>query len=73
DQAGFHDVNLTFSIPISLSEHWSAGAFISYSALLGDFRDDQYRDQRQVYLGTAGNPATFADTIWGGVSVSLAF
>ncbi len=73
DQAGFHDVNLTLSLPISLSEHWSAGAFISYSALLGDFRDDQYRDQREVYLNTAGSPVTYADTIWGGVSLSLTF
>lgn len=73
NQAGFHDVNLTFSLPISLSENWSAGAFISYSALLGDFRDDQYRDLRDVYLSTAGSPVTYADTIWGGVSLSLAF
>jgi len=73
DQSGFHDVNVTFSLPISLSEHWSAGAFISYSALLGDFRDDQYRDLREVYLNTAGSPVTFADTIWGGVSLSLEF
>jgi hypothetical protein len=73
DQSGFHDVNVTLSLPISLSEHWSAGAFISYSALLGDFRDDQYRDLRDVYLNKAGSPVTYADTIWGGVSLSLSF
>lgn len=73
DESGFHDVNVTFSLPVSLGEHWSAGAFISYSALLGGFREHQYRDLRDVYLNKAGSPATYADTVWGGVSLALAF
>lgn len=72
-EAGAHDFNLTVSLPISLDESWSAGAFLSYSALLGDFRNFQFQDPRKVHLGTAGSPATFADTIWGGLTLSLAF
>ena len=71
--SGFHDFGFTATAPIALGEHWSAGAFVSYSALLADFRDHQLRDQRGVYRGTAGGPATFADTVWGGFTLSLGF
>ncbi|MGH9342031.1 MAG: hypothetical protein ACRD1R_21205 [Acidobacteriota bacterium] len=71
--SGIHDVNFTISAPITLGEKWSASAFVSYSALVGDFRDLQYTDPRDVYRGTAGSPAGYADTVWGGVTLSLAF
>jgi hypothetical protein len=71
--SGPHDFSLTLGAPISLGERWSAGAFLAYSALLRDFRGHQLRDPRGVYRGTAGSPATFADTIWGGFTLSLAF
>jgi hypothetical protein len=72
-ESGFHDFNLTVSVPIALNDEWSASAFFSYSALLGGFRDGQYLDLRDVYNGTAGEPKDSADTFWGGVTVSLAF
>ena len=72
-ESGFHDFNFTFSVPFTLNEEWSASAFLTYSALLGGFRDNQYLDPREVYRGTAGEPNDSADTIWGGVTVSLAF
>ena len=54
-------------------DEWSASAFVSYSALLGEFRYLQYLDPRDVYKGTAGDPKNSADTLWGGVAFSLAF
>ena len=72
-QAGAHDVNITINFPINLSEKWSAGACVSYSALLGEFRNFQFQDPRELLSGTSGSPATLADTVWGGFTVSLAF
>lgn len=72
-ESGFHDFNFTFGIPIALNDEWSASAFVSYSALLGGFRDLQYLDPRDVYNGTAGEPKDSADTLWGGITLSLAF
>ena len=72
-ESGAHDFSFSVSAPIALGEHWSAGAFVTYSALLGDFRDHQYLDPRDVYRGTAGTPFSFADTVWGGVTLSVAF
>lgn len=73
EQGGAHDVSLSLSAPVNLGERWSASVFVAYSALLGEYRNHQFRDPRRVYLGTAGSPATFADTVWGGLSVNLAF
>ena len=73
DEAGAHDVSLTLSLPITLGESVSASAFVTYSTLLGSFRDYQFQDPRAVFLGTAGSPAAFADTVWGGLSLSLGF
>ena len=72
-EAGAHDFNLTISLPIILGEKWSAGTFISYSALLGKFRDFQFQDSREVLLGTSGSPATLADTVVGGFTLVLPF
>lgn len=73
EESGAHDFAFTVSAPINLGENWSAAAFITYSTLLGEFRDHQFVDPREVYRGTAGSPATFADTVWGGLSLNLAF
>ena len=72
-ETGIHDFNLTVSVPFTLNDEWSASAFVSYSALLGEFRYLQYLDPRDVYKGTAGDPKISADTLWGGVAFSLAF
>ncbi len=72
-QSGAHDFNVTFSLPINLGGKWSASTFLTYTALLGNFRDHQYLDPRSVLRGTAGLPASVADTIWGGFTVSLEF
>ena len=72
-ESGAHDFSFSVSAPINLGEHWSAGAFLTYSALLGDFRNHQYLNPRRVYLGTAGTPAGSADTVWGGFNLSVEF
>ena len=70
---GAHDFNVTVSLPIALTESVSASGFVSYSALLGDFRDSQFLDRRTVFLGTSGSPRGLADTVYGGVSLSVGF
>ena len=72
-ESGAHDFGLSLSVPIQLNENWSASAFVSYNALLGDFRNVQCQDPREVFKGTSGGPGTLADTVWGGLSLSLAF
>lgn len=72
-ESGAHDFSFSVSLPINLGEHWSAGAFLTYSALLGDFRNYQYLNPRRVYLGTAGSPAASADTVWGGFNFNVEF
>ena len=72
-ESGAHDFNFTISTPMSLGENWSLMPFLSYSALLGNFRDYQFQDPRKVYLGTAGSPNDSADTVWGGITLSLGF
>ena len=70
---GAHDFNVTVSLPIALTESVSANGFVSYSALLGDFRDSQFLDPGTVFLGTSGSPRGLADTVYGGVSLSVGF
>ena len=48
-ESGFHDASVSLSAPIILGEHWSLSPFITYSALLGEFRDHQFRNPRQAY------------------------
>lgn len=72
-ESGAHDANLTISLPMILGERWSGSFFVAYSGLLGGAREFQFQDPRDLYRGTAGSPATFADTVWGGVSLSIAF
>jgi hypothetical protein len=69
--SGFHDVGFRATAPLRLGEQWSAGLFLAYSALLGDFRQLQYPDMREFHRRAllTGKP----DTLYGGVSISLAF
>lgn len=73
EEKGAHDTSLTVSVPMRLNENWSASAFVTYSGLIGDFRDYQFRDARDVYRGTASSPSEYADTVWGGFSINLGF
>ena len=72
-KGGAHDTSVTVALPFSLGETWSASAFVTYSGLIGDFRKYQFQDPRDVHRGTAGLPASYADTVWGGFSLSLNF
>ena len=71
--SGLHDVNLRFTLPFCRTEKVSAAGFVSFSGLVGEFRNFQARNLRDVYRGSAGGPASYADTVWGGLSVSLFF
>lgn len=73
EQSGLHDFNFTASVPIAINDNWSLGAFISYSALLGDYRDYQFTDPRTDLLGTSKAPSDYANTLLGGVTMSLSF
>ena len=68
---GPHDASFTVSAPITINDNWSAGAFVTYSGLIGeDIRESQFQDPREPARPTG---ATYADTVWGGMSVSLTF
>jgi hypothetical protein len=71
--SGVHDSAITLGLPIKISDKWSAGAFLTYSALLRGFRAYQFQDPRAVYRGTSGTPGTYADTVWGGFTLNLSF
>lgn len=68
DEAGFHDVGLSASLPLEMGRGWSSRIFVSYSSLLGKYRDYQYVNLPQLYRGTAGPPSSYADTLWGGIT-----
>jgi hypothetical protein len=72
-ESGAHDFSLKASLPITLGKGWTVTPYATYSALLGGFRDLQFRDPREVYRGTAGAPDTYADTVWGGFNFNLSF
>ena len=71
-KGGAHDFSLTFSLPMALGETWSASTFLTYSALLGDFRDYQYLSALQFHQGST-RMVSLADTIWAGFTLSLGF
>ena len=73
DHSGPQDFSFSISAPIAINDNWSFGAFVTYSALLGDYRDGAYSDPRTDFLGTSGTPRSFADTVWGGFTMSLTF
>ena len=66
---GVHDTSITVGLPIAINDNWSAGAFVTYSGLIGDYRAFQYGDPRVA--GSGG--ASMADTVWGGLSLSVSF
>ena len=71
DDGGPHDASITASVPIAINDNWSASAFVTYSGLLGDgIRASQFQDPREAVRPTG---ATYADTVWGGFSISLGF
>jgi hypothetical protein len=71
--AGLHDLSFSVNLPINLGEHLSASAFVTGTALVGEFRDYQFLSARDVYRGTAGTPAGAADSVYGGMKLSLGF
>ena len=73
DKSGAHDINIGFSVPITINDNWSAGFFVSHSRLLGTFESYQFVDPRLTYKGTAGTPASYAGTTVGGFTLSLGF
>ena len=61
-EAGVHDGSLTASVPININDNWSAGAWVTYSGLIGDeIRASQYSGPDD------------GSTVWGGFSLSLSF
>ena len=58
--AGAHDAHGQREPSDRHQRRWSAGAFVTYSGLLGKFQDGQFLDPREVYLGTAGTPGSKA-------------
>lgn len=61
---GATDAFVGLSVPFVIDDNWSASAFVNYSGLVRDvIRANQYTP----------NGADDADTVWGGVSVSLGF
>ena len=57
DKAGVHDGSVTASLPFTINDNWSAGAWLTVSGLITDeIRASQY---------TGPDDGT---TVWGGVS-----
>jgi len=71
NEGAVHDGSFSVSLPISINDNWSAGAFVTYSGLAGEsIRASQFGDPRVA--GGAGGKS-HADTVWGGFSLSLSF
>ena len=66
-EAGAHDVSFSVGLPIEIGKGWSTNLTLGFSALLGKYRDYQYVNLADLYRGTAGDPRSYADTVWGGV------
>ncbi len=71
DEAGFHDVGLSASLPLEIGRGWSSTLFLGYSSLLGKYRDYQFVNLPDLYRGKAGSPSSYADTVWGGITFAL--
>jgi hypothetical protein len=71
DESGFHDVGFSAGLPFEIGRGWSSKLFLSYSSLLGKFRDHQYVNLPNLYRGTAGPPSSYADTLWGGITFTF--
>jgi len=62
DKPGVHDASLTASVPITINDNWSAGAWFTVSGLIGkQIRASQYTGPKD---GT---------TVWGGFNLNLSF
>ena len=72
-ESGAHDASFTVNAPIEIGNGLSAGAFLTYSALLRGFRQYQYPDPRVDIAGDPWTPGSLADTVWGGFTLSLSF
>jgi hypothetical protein len=71
DEAGFHDIGLSASLPLEIGRGWSSNLFIGYSSLLGKYRDYQYVNLPDLYRGRAGTPSSYADTVWAGITFTF--
>ncbi len=70
-EGGPHDASFSINLPIAINDSWSAGAFVTYSGLLGEgIRGAQFGDPR---VASPAGGASYADTVWGGLSLSLSF
>ncbi len=68
---GAHDASFSINLPMAINDSWSAGAFVTYSGLLGEgIRGAQFGDPR---VTSPAGGASYADTVWGGLSLSLSF
>ena len=68
---GPHDASFTLNLPMAINDSWSAGAFLTYSGLLAEgIRGAQFGDPR---IASPASGASYADTVWGGLSLSLSF
>ncbi|HXK62084.1 MAG TPA: hypothetical protein PLP42_19535 [Acidobacteriota bacterium] len=71
EKSGPHDLSLSLSLPVEISDGWSSTFFLSCSSLIGRFRDFQYVNPRDLHRGSAGSPSSYADTIWGGIVIAF--
>jgi hypothetical protein len=71
EESGIHDMSLTASLPVQWGRGWSSKVFVSFSALLGEFREHQYVNLPDWYAGRPCHPSSYADTLWGGISLAL--
>ncbi|MFB3902093.1 MAG: hypothetical protein ACE15E_01455 [Acidobacteriota bacterium] len=71
DEAGFHDVSFSAHLPLDIGRGWTSKLFLTYSSLLGKYRDYQFVNLPDLYRGTAGPPSSYADTIWGGITFAF--
>ena len=66
-EGGAHDVSFSVGLPVEIGKGWSTNLTLGFSALLGKYRDYQNVNLPDLYRGTAGDPRSYADTLWGGV------
>jgi len=64
---GAHDVSLGLSAPVVIDDNWSITPFATYTGLVDTVRSYQYTNP------TYGTGTTDADTVIGGVTLSLSF
>lgn len=70
---GFHDFNITATLPCKLNDSLTMSFFGAYSSLLGPHREVQYANLKDVYLNRAESPSSRAGTWWGGITFAVSF